>query len=1135
MEKQKKWQFFLILTVIALTLYNIFPTLFYYCKPLSSPITEQQGLDIAAALEQRVSQVEADSQEWIASFCRLIHVKPQSIEKDGQNFIVRFVKSEEAARFRKLLPRAGSLIPFVPAQLGLAPQETENVKEVIVSRQFAGPLRRDLFSYASKGSSLYRDIMLDRAAQIAYILAGPSEAAYALHSADPRVLEPLAFQIQTIAELEGSQKSIANRMAASFTQGPFGSKSQAVKSLIAAFENLRDQFKKWPEFAKKESLFIKAESYLKQHEALFAMGADPWSIGEIRSQLNQSQTLRFGPLNPLFSELSIDWSAEKILLKLHPDVNRAQVEQLLMNEAAKVARFTNESLAADENGYSIALHNVTGTTGLLVCHLDKLMASQSEEIATKLKNHWRPTHPDLSSLSIVDAASFETLSPDQKALSLQIHAPDEENRKLQILTHGLQHIANTYAEFPNSAPAQEFQSDFRHLVQLLQQNGFVPYQGEQQELIFEKRDPYLPLLAATREAFQVKGTQKYAFLELANLEQRIVNANRIDTQIHEDLMKWQDEYNAAQVSIQPGAKFDVPKPIRSVFLNNLSLSLKKYFRGDEKKVIRWGLDLSGGKTVQIELRDANNQLVKNDDEIKQGINELYNRVGKMGVSEVAIRQLGHHIVLDFPGAQSLSASELIKASSMYFHMVNEKFSSHTSPFAAAAQRFLQEVWNEAVIKNRKDPASIHEIAYKRLHSDSPSEVVRTLLEAGLVLQSPEHPTLGYAFDDTVSKIALIRGDQSEWLGQTHPLLIVYNNYALEGSQLGSVHASYDPGRGNFLSFSVSPSSVDRDGKTIDPRAILKSWTSRFCKDSVQGTPLEDFSKRRGWRLAVLLNDTVISAPTLEAEISDGGQISGRFSQREVTALVADLKAGSLSFTPHILSEKNVSPELGLKDRTQGIIATIIALLLVVGSMLAYYRFAGLVASVAVLFNLLILWATLQNINATLSLAGIAGIILTVGMAIDANVLVFERFKEEFAHGGKIGPAIAAGYKKAYSAIVDSNVTTIIAALVLLNFDAGPIKGFAITLIIGIVSSMFTALFMTRYYFDGWVKNPKHKELKMMSWFRSTSIDFLKQAKRSFIVAALIIGVGGYLVYAQRATIFGMDFTGGFSLQVEMTP
>lgn len=1121
MEKQNKWQFFLILTVITLTFYNIFPTIFYYFKPLKAPIVEAQAKDIAKGIEKRLHQLERDSKDWIQSYCNLLATKPQAIEKSGKNWVVCFAKSEEANRFRQYLPRAGALISNPAAQLGIAPQISDNPKEVVVSTHFSVDLTKDHFVYAPKDSELYREIVIDRASQIAFALAGPSEAAYALLSQDPRVIEPLAFQIQAIAELESHSKSVANRTAASFTQGPFASKPEVVKSIVATFEKVRDELKKHPEMEKKESLFIKAEKYIKTHEAIFASGETPWSLSEIQEKLKTSNTLKIGNRNPLFSELSIDWSNGKIFLKLHPDIDPSKLKETLINEVAKIGRFTNETIDMQEGKYAVQFHKLSDATSLLVLNVQDLGKKQANEVLFTLKNDWQPTHPDLKDLTIVDAESFPTLSREQQALSLIVNAPSENNRKLQIFTNGITHILKNFEANPRSELAQEFSTDFQALVALLQQQGFVP-QRNGNELIFEKPDLYQSLLSATMEDFQVKGTQKYAVLELSNLEQRLLTENRIDTKAHEELIKWKDDYNAAQVNIRANARFDVPKPTKNVFINNVLLSWKKYFRGDEQRVIKWGLDLSGGKTVQVELRDSNNQLVTNEAEIKQGINELYNRVNKMGVSEVSIRQLGNNIVLDFPGSQSLSAAELIKASSMYFHIVNEKFSSLSSPHATAAQRFLQEVWNEASVTNRQDAASINAIAWKKLNSDSPTEASRALIESGLVLQSPSDHSMSASLDESVCKIAVLRGDR--WYGQTHPLLVVFRNYTLEGSQLSSVHGNYDPQKGNYLTFDVT------SGK---PRDDLQTWTARFSKEKVLGTNLEEFSNGNGWRMAVVLNDTVINAPTLDAVIRESASISGSFSQREVNNLVADLKAGSLSFTPHILSEKNVSPELGTKDRTQGIVATVAALLLVIVAMIAYYRFAGVVASIAVLFNLLILWATLQNINATLSLAGIAGIILTVGMAVDANVLVFERIKEEFAHSKSIRLAIAEGYKKAYSAIIDSNVTTIIAALILLNFDAGPIKGFAITLIIGIVSSMFTALFMTRFYFTSWVQNPKNTALKMANWIHSKSIDFLKRAKIAFTIATLIICVGGYLVFAQRANMFGMDFTGGFSLQVEM--
>jgi SecD/SecF fusion protein len=207
----------------------------------------------------------------------------------------------------------------------------------------------------------------------------------------------------------------------------------------------------------------------------------------------------------------------------------------------------------------------------------------------------------------------------------------------------------------------------------------------------------------------------------------------------------------------------------------------------------------------------------------------------------------------------------------------------------------------------------------------------------------------------------------------------------------------------------------------------------------------------------------------------------------------------------------------------------------VSAIIGCYRFAGMVASVALLFNLFIMWAIFQNIQATMTLAGIAGVILTMGMAVDANVLVFERIKEELKATGRLASAVHAGYRRAFSAILDSNMTTVIAALILLHFDAGPIKGFAITIIIGIVSSMFTALFMTRYFFAGWVKNPQHKSLTMASWIPTTNFNFLKFGKLGMIISLALILIGGLSGVITKHSIFGLDFTGGFSLSVELNP
>ena len=1215
MEKQKKWPLVLIFTVIALTIYNILPTIFYYAQPLKSPVSEVDGMKSADSIALRLNAMEQDAVDWLDSYCRLINLKPAAITLDKENsqlIRVQFSKADDAKRLRSYLPRAGSLIPFVPAQLSVLPDD-ETSKSVIVQRRI--PIHFDdkninrFFAFTPKYASdgtlapLYADLVLDRAATIAATTAGTSENALLLQTIinDPKNSDELllnfAAQIKEVSSLFKGNDAILSRFSANITQGAFKDRASAISRLITAMDSYRDRLKaeklqlqnsqdsnaatSLKLIEKKGSSLASATNFLKKHQTLFLSSQELTTYKTALETLRKNppkkislpHILDFNGANPVFSKLVIDWEHGKLYLVLHSDLvqlraewsgnQKNRLEQLIINEVARISRISDESFQPGEKEFALQIHQLPDSQSFLVFKLAPLAKQQADSIFHLLHSHWQPRHPDLlgEHFPIVTAAEYKQLSDLQKKLCLTIYAPASDGAaapkelkkgSIYVVAKGLDRILAQAKHNPDTDAARVLQQDFSTLANLLQRNGFLGYPGSSISLtqtfagdyVFERTDAFGNVLAATREDFHAKGSKRLAFLEFSDLEQRILAENRIDTRIHEDLLKWRDEYAASQVSLQAQARYDVPKPTKGVFWSNVCLSFKKLIRGDDRKIIRWGLDLSGGKTVQIELRDQNNRLVTNESDLKQGINELFNRVNKMGVSEVAIRRIGNNIVLDFPGSQACSADELVKASSMYFHVVNEKFSTSNPQLADVVNRFLQEVWNEAVVMNRKDPSNINAIAWKHLNGDSldpnaaepRSDAARILYESGLRLLPPSNPVCSSGVNDSLTKIAVLRGkDFSEWHNQTHPLLFVFVNYALEGSNLSNIRSAYDPSKGNYLSFEVKGAQMNRDGQKVNPRDELYSWTSQFSKERILGTVLEAFSRGSGWRMAVILNDTVISAPTLSSALRDSAMISGNFSQREVNQLASDLKAGSLTFTPHILSEKNVSPELGKSDRMKGICATFGALVLVIAAMLSYYRFSGLVASVAVLFNLLIMWATLQNLHATLTLAGIAGVILTVAMAVDANVLVFERFKEEFAISGRLAASIQAGYKKAFSAILDSNVTTIIAALILLNFDAGPIKGFAITLIIGIASSMFTALFMTRVYFTAWVKNPLHKALKMGNLIRHTSIDFLKKAKWAFAVAAAIIVVGMSLLIANRSTIFGMDFTGGFALTLEIKP
>lgn len=1228
MGKQKKWQFFLIIAVIVLTIYNILPTVFFYAKPLKSPIDAERSKSIAEQIVTRVNDLEPESKKWLESFCSLLQVKPQTVAIDAkrpQFVTITFKNLEDASKFRQFLPRAGALIPFVPDQLSLYdPQDTAN-KSVIVQRRI--PVHFDIknlsnytefaqkFDAQNNPTPLYRGLIEDRARQVALAFAGPSENALYIQAVNDNrseqqtqeLLIQVAQNILSFTKVYGENTPIASRFFASFTQIDTDDRAKMVQNFIRSLDSAKEKIKSEKTALKEESEQLKnqgqfletakqqrlelltsrekildlSSAIVKRNAQAFAAGNAPLTYHSLGVALQSKagdkvQTISLQGRNPYIDQLSIDWNNEKISLSLYPDVSairlkfdqtpgqsalRDQADQLLYNEIALASRQSGEEIAPFQNKFEIGLSTLNNSKSLLALRLSTIAASECQQLQETLKATWHPKHPDLSpaSFPIYDYETFSNLPASERTFGLVIYAPPLSKKPMPqgfhmnsvyVIAKGMDKILQRMQSEAQSQQTTQFIQDFNTLRDILQRNGFVGYSGGayalspefSQDFIFEGEDYFQTVLKATREDFNVHGSKRYAVLEFTDVEQRILTENKIDNSIHEDLLKWRDDYYAAKLSIRGVSKYDVPKPTQNVFWDNFKLSCIKYFRGDDRKILHWGLDLSGGKTVQIELRDSNNRTVTNEADIKQGINELYNRVNKMGVSEVSIRQEGNFITLDFPGSQGLSAAELVKASSMYFHVVNEKFGPNNPQLTSAVNRFLQEVWNEAVVTNRKEIDEINQIAWKHLHGDSldpevvqpRSESARILYQNGMRLANPQETAVTGAFNETYSKIAIFRGnDFTDWQGQTHPLLIVFRNFALEGSNLENIQASYDPSKGNYLAFSIRGGYTNKEGQKITPRDDLYAWTSQFAKEKITGTPIEAFSSGKGWRMAVILNGSIISAPTLDSALRDSAMITGSFTQREINQLEADLKAGSLSFTPRILSEKNVSPELGSKERIHGIIATILSLLLVMGVMIGYYRFGGVVASVAVLFNLLLMWATLQNLQATMTLAGIAGIILTLGMAVDANVLVFERIREEFAVSGRIASAVHAGYRKAFSAILDSNVTTIIAAMVLLHFDSGPIKAFAIMLIIGIISSMFTALFLTRFFFAGWVQDPNHKSLNMLNWFKAKNYNFLKHTKKTVIFSAIVILLGSFMLIAQRNTIFGMDFSGGNALTIEL--
>jgi SecD/SecF fusion protein len=293
--------------------------------------------------------------------------------------------------------------------------------------------------------------------------------------------------------------------------------------------------------------------------------------------------------------------------------------------------------------------------------------------------------------------------------------------------------------------------------------------------------------------------------------------------------------------------------------------------------------------------------------------------------------------------------------------------------------------------------------------------------------------------------------------------------ALTGDVVTESREETDPTTGEWQ---VSM-SMDADG--------AQKW-ARITKENI------------GRQVAILLDGYVYSFPVVNGEISGGrSSISGNFTQEEAKDLANILKSGKLQAPSVIIEEEIVGPSLGKEAINNGLISFVIAFILVLVYMIIFYHHAGFVANIALLANILFIFGVLASLNAVLTLPGIAGIVLTLGMAVDANVIIYERIKEEMALGKGLKLSVSEGFKHAYSAIIDGNVTTLITGIILYIFGHGPIKGFATTLIIGILTSLFSAIFISRIIFTHYLERNKP-----ISFFYKFSEHFLKNVKFKFI-------------------------------------
>jgi SecD/SecF fusion protein len=357
---------------------------------------------------------------------------------------------------------------------------------------------------------------------------------------------------------------------------------------------------------------------------------------------------------------------------------------------------------------------------------------------------------------------------------------------------------------------------------------------------------------------------------------------------------------------------------------------------------------------------------------------------------------------------------------------------------------------------------------------------------------------------------------------------------------------------------LSSSSVELEhltGRVHVSLTFNAKGTAEFARLTKAYAPggLRNKDSNEGRRLAIVLDDTLYSAPVLKTEIPNGrAVIEGSFSWSEAAVLRNILNAGSLPAPMRILEKRSVESTLGADAIRSGFNASILATALVAIFMLIYYSYCGLIANVALLLDLLLLPAGLivaSNLLGifvkdaaiakrsfdlpVLTMPGIAGIVLTLGMAVDANVLIFERIREEFALGKSARAAVSAGYDRAFFAIFDSNITTLLTAVILFIFGAGPIRGFAITLTAGIIISMFTALVVTRLVFNATVPEHRTRPYKMLQFMKNVNFDFLVWGKTA-IIASLAVIVLTLVIFFGRGlknppSVMAVDFTGGASM------
>jgi preprotein translocase subunit SecD len=496
-----------------------------------------------------------------------------------------------------------------------------------------------------------------------------------------------------------------------------------------------------------------------------------------------------------------------------------------------------------------------------------------------------------------------------------------------------------------------------------------------------------------------------------------------------------------------------------------------------RKNIRLGLDLRGGTylVVQVQQQDAfNAEAGTAAERLKDVANKGGVQYSDIEVAEAKSLQDATKVAILIKGVPSTQAGTLRG-------LVNDQFGQWLLTPQNATDYRLTMKPSEALKLWQQVLAQTKNTIDKKINALGLSEATvqqrREDADSQLLVQMPgvDDPGRVKQILQTAAVLELydVRGgpyaSREEALGQNNGVLPA-------GTKLIGT-SSTDPNARNGGVYLVTRTPVVRGPDIRDSRPqqgdLPNSWDTGFVLSQDAAKRFAAYTGSHvGQRLAIVLDGKVLSAPRIENQISDTGRITGARTQEEASDLSLNLRAGSLPASVVYLQENTVGPSLGADSIREGFIAGIAGVLSVIAAMLIYYKKSGVNATLALILNAIILIACLSYFEAVLTLPGIAGIILTIGMAVDSNVLIFERIREEVRAGKAPVPAVDSGFKKALVTIIDTHVTTIVSCAILFLFGSGAVKGFAVTLVIGLAANVFTAVFVSKAIFDWELSRPK---------------------------------------------------------------